>query len=439
MMKWTKAAVICFYLLLIVGLALYDEKPTPDLVRDMAQPLPEIIEPGNAWIAFLGFAAPQGVTPYVHGEEKMRKLRDALLAGKNRRERLRVVDDDKLGLLFKGKMPSFYGKKEGGMLAFAAAHPDSVAALSRDNEELLRRYEGLGKYPRYNEPLDYGFFGPTPGYAPIKKACQAKLLQLARKASQGDVEAALAGVREDAEFWRFIARSSTTVLSKVVALAVLKMHLRLTAELGASRRLNSKELAMVWDILRPFDNGEIVFDGTFRGEVRYGQRYLRSIRLEAKSWDFITTLLYKPNATGNRLYAEWQAQGLIRVAEMSPQQFALEMKKEGNDREGPHRMGIPFLYNPLGEIIWVLQARLFRYYLPYIAVGHNQEGFRRLSWLKVLSRTENIPAEGMQQFLDSHNTELGNPYTDGAMTWDPKRRSISFTAFDGRQAMEIFL
>ena len=32
-----------------------DEKPSPELARDMAQPRPEIIEPGNAWIAFLGF------------------------------------------------------------------------------------------------------------------------------------------------------------------------------------------------------------------------------------------------------------------------------------------------------------------------------------------------------------------------------------------------
>jgi hypothetical protein len=437
-MKWIKAAIICFYVLLIVGLVLYDEKPSPELARDMAQPRPEITEPGNAWIAFLGFDAPKGVSPYVCGEEKMRKYRDALLAGKSLEELSRLGGGDKPGLPFKGKIPSFYRMNEGGMLAFAAAHPDDVAALSRNNEELLRRYEGLGKYPRHNENQGYAS-ATTPWYDLIKKACQVKLLQLAGKAVQGDVEAALAGVREDAEFWRSIARNSTTFLSKVVALAVHINHLLLTVELGASRQLNSKELAMVWDILRPFDKDEIGFALAIRREILYGQEYLRLVRREAKPWDLVTTLLYKPNATGNRLYGEWQECGVLREAEMSPQQFALEMNKGGDDREGSRRISIPFLYNPVGEIVSVMQSRYFKYYFTYIATGHNHEGFRRLSWLAALSRTENIPPDEMQHFLDLHKTELGNPYTGGAMTWNPKRRSISFTTLDGQQGREIFL
>ena len=54
---------------------------------------------------------------------------------------------------------------EGGMLAFAAAHPDDVAFVTRNNEELLSEgYQGLGKYPRYNENLGYAS-ATTPWYA----------------------------------------------------------------------------------------------------------------------------------------------------------------------------------------------------------------------------------------------------------------------------------
>ena len=45
---------------------------------------------------------------------------------------------------------------------------------------------------------------------------------------------------------------------------------------------------------------------------------------------------------------------------MSPQQFALEMNKGGDDREGSRRISIPFLYNPVGEIVSVMQSRLFQ-------------------------------------------------------------------------------
>ncbi len=108
-------------------------------------------------------------------------------------------------------------------------------------------------------------------------------------------------------------------------------------ELAASRQLNSKELAIVGDILRPFDQGEIGFARAFRGEIRFGQQRFKMIRLEAKSWDFVTILLYKPHATRTRFFANWQALDYIRVAERSSRQFALELKKRGDDREGPRR------------------------------------------------------------------------------------------------------
>jgi hypothetical protein len=438
-MKWTKAAVICFYLSVIVGLALYDESPRPELAQDATPPLPEILESGNVWIAFLGFDAPQGVSPYVHGEEKMLKRREALVAGKKDRTSSIPVEDDKSDLIFKGKLPSFTNKKDGGMLAFAAAHPEEIAALSDANEELLHRYEELAKFPRSNEPLDCGFFGPTVGYLLIKRACRLNLLRLADKALRGDMETALVGVRRDAEFWRLIARSSNTLISKCVALAIIRMHLSFTAELATSRQMNGEESAIVRDILRPFEKGEVGFAGALRGECRYAQNSLRLIWLQAKSWNFGTGFVYKPNATCNRLYEDRQASGIVPMAEMGAREFALQMRKESDSPNGMRRLGIPLLYNPVGEIIAVRSRGFNRHLLVYIELGHNLEGFRRLSRLKVLAHAENILPDGMRQFLDSHEADLGNPYTDAPMEWNPKRLSISFTDLDGKRISEIFL
>lgn len=434
-MKWTKRAVICFYVLVIAGLALYDEEPAPELARQMAKPLPEIVEPGNAWVVFSGFNAPHGMSPYFRGEEKMKKL----LGGKTGRDSLPLDNDEKTGLQFKGKIPSFSGSKDNGMLAFAEKHRDEVVTLSRDNEELLERYERLMQFTRYNEPVAYGFFAPVPSYLPIKQACVTNLLQLACKACQGDTESAMERVRKDAEFWRLISRSSNTLISKCVAIAILRFHLRLAADLGGSGRLSDKDLAIVGDVLRPFDKGEMSFVGSLRGEMRYGLQSLRLVRSEAKWWDMIAHLC-KPNATENRFYEDWQRSGSLQLAEMTSPQFALEQKKKGvGDLEGTRRIGIPFLYNPLGEIMAFRNAGNFPYYSAYVTIGHDMEGFRRLSCLKVLSRTEHIPREGMQKFLESHKTELGNPYTGDPMIWNPEKSSISFATFDGQRAVEIFL
>jgi hypothetical protein len=436
-MKRMKYAIIVFYLALFVGLALYDEKPAPGLVREMARTLPETIEPGNAWIVFLGFAAPEGVTPYAYGAQKMQEIKAAVSSGREYSEFLTsTMEDGKSELRFQGKLPSFYTRKDDGMLSYAAVHRNEIAALRRDNIELLQRYETLRMYTRYNEPLDYGFFTPMPSFAPIRNAQKMKLLELSAIANQGEMTRALAGLREDMEFWRFVSRSSSTLISKLISYANLHTDLRFAAELAASRPLNSSEMQMVQEVLRPFAIDEASLATTLRGEARYGQRGMElSYRQQLKAWN-PSNLLFKSNATQNRMYADYQE--FIRLAELPSQEFAQKMKKLKVDKATKRRIGLPFLYNPAGEFL-ASMGQTAPGIQNYIEKGHNLEGLRRLACLKVLAHQEHIPPQQMPQFLDSQARKLGNPYTGRAMTWDQKKGSISFKDLSGEKTVEMHL
>lgn len=435
-MKRIKYAIIVFYLALFVGLALYDEKPAPGLVEEMARTLPETIEPGNAWIVFLGFASPEGISPYVYGVQKMQKLKDAVSTGKSYSEFYALsTDDSKPELQFRGKVPSFYSKKDDGILPYVAAHRTEIAALCHDNEELLKRYEALRTYPRYIEPVNYGFFTPIPSFGPLRNAQKLKLCQLAVIADQGDMAKALAGLREDIEFWRFLSRSSTTLISKLISFANLNNDLRYAAELGASRQLKASEMRMVEEILRPFAVDEASLVASLRGEARYGQCGMELLYKQGlKSWH-PSNVLFKSNATQNRMYADYQE--FVHLAELPPQEFAQKMKKQKADKT-VRRIGLPFLYNPAGEFLASI-GQSAPGIQKYIEKGHNMEGLRRLACLKVMARRENIPPEQMQQFLAAHVRDLGNPYTGGAMTWDAKSGSISFKDISGEKPVEIYL
>jgi len=436
-MKRIKYAIVFFYLALFAGLALYDEKPSPALAREMARTPRETVEPGNAWIAILGFASPEGVSPYAYGEEKMRKLKHTVSTGKNYSEFLvSLMADCKAELQFQGRLPSFYGKKDAGMLPYAVAHRDEMAVLRNDNKELLRRYESLRTYPRYNEPLDYGFFTPMPGFLSLRNAQKIKLLQLAEVAGQGDMTRALAGLREDMEFWRLVSRNSSTLISKLITFATLGSDLRFAAELGASHRLNARELQTVQEILRPFAADEATLAGTLRGEARYGQRGMElAYRQGMKPWN-PSNFLLKSNATRNRMFDDYQE--FIRLAELPPQEFAQKMKKQGADKTAVRRIGLPLLYNPAGEFLASI-GQSAPGIQNYIVKGHNLEGLRRLACLKILVRREKIPPERMQQFLATHAQDLGNPYTGGAMTWDLKKGAISFRELSGEKSVEMYL
>jgi hypothetical protein len=280
----------------------------------------------------------------------------------------------------------------------------------------------LYKYSHYTEPLDYRYFYGVAEFGPILRARGTKLLQLAVRANRGDVAGALAWVRKDAEFWRFIARSSTTFFSKAYSFSALSNDLLFASELGVYQSLNRKELEMVQDILRPFDHGEVAMAEVLLGEARLTQTALGLWNPQKKRTFELDNFFLKQNATKNRMYAIYREK--IRLAELPPQEFAIEFKNPQTSKYPSLRgIGIPFLYNPVGEILVIIGEPL--YGMP-VSKAHNMEGLRRLAWLKVLAHIKRVSPEGMQQFLDDHARDLGNPYTGGPMMWDPTKRSIYF-------------
>lgn len=430
-MKKITVTVILFYVVLFIGLALYDERPNTAMVSEMDRPFPETIEPGNAWVVFIGFAAPKDIAPYNWGKEKLQKWKKALLSKGNIEEVLLNDLDLKRETSFYGKRPSFYGTKDKGVLGYMQANKTEADRLARNNRELLHRYESLITYKRYNE--DYDHYMPFPSFSRIRDAQAVYLLQLAGKANQGDLSGALRGLVKDIDFWRTVARNSTTLISKLFACSYLNTDFHFAAELGTVRTLNAKELALVRDILRPLDNGEIAMSKAFQGEGRYIYKSMEwSTRQHSLSLD---NLFFKRNATSNRMYADFQA--YIRLAELPAQKFAAEVKKREGENNGMRKIGFSFLYNPAGEILSVIGQSQG---IPkYIERGYNLEGFRRLAWLKVLIKTENVPPEQVQQFLDAHTSDFGNPYTNGPMKWDLKKGSIFFNDLSDDKAVEILL
>jgi hypothetical protein len=433
MMKKVWIAVIIFYTALFTGLFLYDERPDPAMERETATPLPELIEPGNAWVVMLGLSAPSATSPFEWGKKVMKQAKEAALSGKGSEEMPLLSYDDIHRLSFRGELPSFHDAQGKGMMPYAGAHTDAIAESLRVNRELVRRYEALRDCPRYTEPLDWGLSAPLPSFLSVRNVQKLILLRLAVEAGQGDMVSALEQVRKDAEFWRLISRRASTILSKMISIAMVSADLRFAAELGASRTLTERERDILHDILRPFDHGEASLTAAFHGEARYFLKGMDLTLWNKKNRSFLETIFFKPNATRNRMYSYWRS--LIRLSELPPRTLAQEMKKYEKGETFSARIGLPFLYNPAGEILAVIGQSNFP---AYMEKGHNLEGLRRLAVLKYLSRQQGIHPEGMRRFLEAHAADLGNPFTGRAMTWNPKAGSISFQDVSGKKTVEIF-
>ncbi len=432
--KHLKYSIIFFYLTLFVFLAVYDEPLSPDLVGELAKPRPEVIEPGNAWLAMLGIDAPAGVSPVVYGEKQMRDLEKAIKDGKSTQEIISASLENKSALSFKGKLPPFYCKENRGIIAYSTAHSAEVESLCLDNVELFRRYEQLLSLTNFTEPLVYGFYTPFPHFSPTRSSQQLLFLQLATQAGQGDLIRALTGLRDDMAYWRIIARDSRTLISKIISFVALNTDLRFAAELGSSRPLTPPELALVKEILHPFDKGETSLAKAFQGEALYSYH-----GMELSTWNTLKRwsperLILKHNATSNRIHA--YNSEFARQATLPPQQYAEEQKSHATRKANSFKIGIPGLYNPTGEILALIATPKLS---AYIEKGHNMEGLRRLALLKVLAHAEGLPPQRMQAFLDAHAADMSDPYTSKPMEWDAENRRIYFPTLSKEGSVELFL
>jgi hypothetical protein len=431
--KRIRLGVIVFYLLLFAGLALYDERPDPDMAAEMNRPLPAFAGRGNAYIALIGFEAPLGKRPYDIGQDTLQEMKKAFAAGTNPGEYLSPFVISRETLTFKGERPAVYDRKNKGILDYVSAHQADAAKLIGENKELLRRYKALFSYTEYHEPLDYGPYLPFVRISAVRSTQILYLVEEAARARRGDIGGALAGLRSDMEFWRMVARDSSTLLSKLISIAMVRTDILFAAELGAVGTLRAEETALLRKILEPFDSGETELAATFKGEARYMYKVAAlSMKLNP---GFMDRLLYKRNATDNRMYS--RIRDMVKIAGLAPDIFAKEVRAIEAEREDQHRIGLPFLYNPAGEMLVLIGSG--QGWHRYIEKGYNLEGLRRLALLKVLAKKEQVRPERMQQFLDARSGEFKDPYTDGPMKWDAKQGCIYFKYATGDSRVVLFL
>lgn len=431
--KRIKAGVIIFYILLLGGLTLYDERSDPALLAEMTRPLAKFTGPGNAYIALLGFDAPAGANPFGIGQRKLDIMQKAFAARAGFGEYFESIEEEKKKLDFRGEKPVFYDKTGAGILKYLSHHSADAEKLISGNRELLDRYRALHAYTEYREPLDYAFYMPFIRMTPLRNTQLLYFIDIAAKARKGRSVEALAALQRDMEFWRRVASDSRTLISKLFSFAMLRSDILFAAELGAVKGRGARERALIQDILRPFDAGEASLAGDFRSEARYMYKTLElSIEPNAGPLD---RLIYKRHATDNRMFA--QVQDMVRLAELSPDKFAEKAQVLEDEREPPYRIGLPFLYNPTGEMLVLIGSS--QGWHRYIEKGHNLEGLRRLAWLKILAHRERIQPENIGRFLNTASPDLKDPYTGGLMKWDQAKRSIYFPAVSKGNRVELFL
>ncbi len=416
--KTCRLVLVLFYALLFTGLALYDESPsTTYLSQVAAEPTPEaIVDPQNLWLAMNSFDNLDPIPPEDYGRELIKHYTHA--AQEHELKNLMDFRKNQQHLAHPGTIESGVFNK-GMLLPFVLKNPNTAADYIERNAELLQRYQQLWTYHDYAALSVLNYLGGELG-TNVMRAQRPFLISVALQASQGKISQALQLLNQDMNFWRFAAIHSHSLIARLVANTGISQIMDLSVSFSNHYSLTSAEQHLVSNILRPFSPQELQSYSSISGESRAGLIYFTLIPGPKK----IDRILYKRQAVANLVAKNNVNQNQLAslsMAEFTEQVPSLYPLKQ-------RRLGLSFLYNPLGELL--IQAPTIKIFCiaPYIEKSFAIEGRRRIALLEIMAHKKGINPQKMPQFLkqQAETANLGNPFYATPMDWDSEKQKISF-------------
>jgi hypothetical protein len=403
-----------FYLLIFLGLALYDETLQTDVAEFLKVPPASVPDAENAYFAQLGFSAPPGTDINSFGLAKYRKTLDE--SAKKRAGNIQEVPTkggDSSQISFKGKeLPN------DKLYQFATDPSSTLDILAKDNAELLARYHALRQYRHIEEPGGNGHYQdvPIPAFTPIRSSQSLTLLLALRSAQEGKLDEALAGLADDMTYWRGILRQTHTLIGKMIAIACIQREYQVLSELIAHHDLSDRQRIQVRALLPPWKSD----DANFGEAARYEARYVtESLFASLPTHGLLGGLFLKKNASMNTL-VRFHIEN-SRISKLTAEVFYRSLAVQQKDQKELARLHPDFLYNPVGAILnSIAVPQLSSYFSRF----HDLEAKRRMVLVHLMAREQGIGHDGMPKLLKESGREFANPYTGQPMQWNEGKKSI---------------
>lgn len=428
------AALSLVLVLVVVGINLVDEDIDPNVRVILFSNETDFLDSQNAYFSMLALKAPAGEDIHNAGIRLVNKYRESLAdvgtADRERSDSLFGSD----GLEFAGDLDEICFPKAGPPCRrFCCASRPELAKLIDANQELLRRYESLYKYPYYRASAEV-FFGLTG----ILRIHRLKLAGLADSLTEGRAPEVLQAIQKDIGFWRRLLGSEMSATTYALVGIAISNNLNLLSDLILRTRLTNSDRQLVEEILLPLTDKEKSVDGVMVAELRqlhefnrrlpnsYGQLApgIRSSVLQK----LMVWIFYRPNATLNSFHSEFSR--MIRDRETLP--HPSDSSYWSSDRELD---AAEYLYNPIGKVItdWV------RRYPHALDASLRADARYRLIALQLLLHDSQIPEAEVDEFLSAASAYFRNPFTGERIQWEAEKKRLVIRVPNPRYSDEIWV
>lgn len=327
-------------------------------------------------------------------------------------------------------------------LSAYAKNRSRIHDLVAGNPVPITRYRSLYRYRYFRETMvervQLGV-SPTPYFG--SSAREVVLAEIGLKAIEGRGDEALRNLGQDIAYWRRVLAGAHMVLAKMISTIYIDRDYALLAEITARYRDQGRVIALAQTLTTPLTAEERSWNGPIIDQVQQTADMLLhmpgdkldigAMEPDLRALDWLPLrMVYKPHATVNLMYRQWQA--MLALTLVSADQFraAVERMKDVLSET----TAIPradMVYNPAGKYLVAVLASPGSF-LRYVSDIHNLDGRMRLVQLQLEIYRQHYNTEGVDRYLKDRSPELHDPFTNKPMQWDGARHELWFYGVNGK-------
>ncbi len=313
------------------------------------------------------------------------------------------------------------------------------------NALLLQRYAQMQALQGYEEHIIPGGTAAMPIYSYLTTASEMTITKAEFEIADGHLQNGIAMLQKNDRYLHLLAEKSTSLISKMVTLSMLRKQARTISELvNKYPKLASDYGDSVSALVRPLTQSELDFSSALMAEARFINFFLNidyaqtnviedpaDSPIALNVCEYLCKLFLQPNATVNDMAAYWQA----RIATANqPASHYTQIRQTLIAQKSNQQAAFKYLryaYNPVGKILTDVAAQNPDTYLSYMEKSADIDAYLRLVGLQIKLRQNKIADNAIADYVAHAEEPFRSPYDDSAMIWNAKEKQLEFV---GRQS-----
>ena len=417
----------------VVGyVAVWDEEPGPGTVAWLSSPAISGPAAENGYFSLMGLFAGTADESRKVGRKRVQAYELARAAQPTGAQPSYTDYPAALRLATSAEIETLCKVEKRTCMHSFVADADTVRALSHNHRLLLQRYAELAEFQLFQSTTTPSVFEPQVPVELLSTVQRLLNAGIAVEFATGSRLRAVEQLAEDIRFQRRLLAGSDQLEVKLMAIESLARDLHLLSEFLDSAGFVHRHLPDLAAELNDLTTVERHLEPAIRREFKATADAMAtlpsstSIGLDIDVPQWMTALLYKPNATLNRLqprYAE-----LVVLAASSHREFVVRWQKP---QAVPPPTRLDYLLNPIGSVlveIWDPSPRVA------IAAVNDIAGLIRLLRLKRDFHAGS--ARDVESFLNTGGNNVLSPHSGGPVLWDRTRQVLYFDGLSDKDYLK---